>query len=223
MMRKICYLSFFALVMSSAYGQFTESFVEGFIIDQYGGKYNGYMRISRYKKFNKGVKGQSETLVYRETSKSKKEKLTVNDLSAFKMGEDSFLILKNFQLPLDETKHNKFAKVILKGKDDILCSFEELKLVAGVVQLNNYVAKTINHYLIYRKGKFINITEYNFYNEMPLIVSDYKELKDQIETKVFKFKDIDRVAFEYELWRKTGREGREGVWWREKAPSTYQQ
>jgi hypothetical protein len=177
---------------------------EGFIIDQYGQKFNGFLAIMRDKYDPRGE--QSQVLVYKETLKSKKEKLTVNDVKAFQIENDSFLVLKNFRLPAEDIVHNKFAKVILRGEADLLCTFEHMDLVAGIYQPGHaYTTRTYERYLVYRNGIYREITDHNFAMQMPIVIHDYKSLADEIRSGKLTFKMMNEIVKRYEEWRKGGR------------------
>jgi hypothetical protein len=175
---------------------------EGFIIDKYGKKYTGFLAMVRDEYHPMGE--QSQILVYRETLKSKKEKLTVNDVKACQIEQDSFLVLKKFRLPAEDIVHNKFAKVILRNKTDLLCTFEELKLVTGIYSPDHsYITKMIVHYIVFRNDIIMEITDYNFASQMPGVVQGYQALADEIKSGKLTFRDMESIASRYEEWRKS--------------------
>jgi hypothetical protein len=183
---------------------------EGIIINKYGQPYPGVLTLKI------GHKAKPDLLAYRETAQSKKELLTVDDLQAFTIGEDSFLVLRKFKFPLLDTHYDKFIKVVLRGKEDLLCTFTAPKDDPKEIYAFNphtptsggkstVTPKTIKHYITQRKGEFLLITDFNFYHEMPNIVSDYTRLKDQIVSKKLAFEDMEEIIEAYESWRKRGR------------------
>jgi hypothetical protein len=184
---------------------------EGIIIDKYGQRFSGLLTITT------GAKTKPDLLAFRETAKSKKETLTVDDLRAFAIGQDSFLMLRKFKFPLLDTPYDRFVKVVLRGQDDLLCTFraprddpKEVSTYHNPVTLNGvgkttFTPKTITHYITQRKGEFLLITDFNFYHEMPNVVADYTTLKDQIVSKKLTFEDMEGIIEAYESWRKRGR------------------
>jgi hypothetical protein len=179
---------------------------EGIIIDKYGQRFSGFLTI------NTGYKTNPDLLAFRETAKSKKEILTVDDLRAFTIGQDSFLMLRKFKFPLLDTPYDRFVKVVLRGKDDLLCTFRAPKDDGKEVMMptgkKTFTPKTITHYLTQRRGEFLLITDFNFYHEMPNIVADYATLKDQIISKKLTFEDMEGIIEAYESWRSWRKRGR---------------
>lgn len=175
--------------MSEAHSQF----LEGAIVDKYGKAYPGFIKLPvETDHFNS--KTCNQTLVYKETKKSNREQLSVADVRAFKAGADSFLVVKNYSLPLDDITHNVFAKVDLKGPNGILCSFTELKLLAGNPStINTYVTRKETIYLIYRDKQFTPLTDYNFSAEMPALIADHPALSKKILSKELQFEDMEEI------------------------------
>ena len=201
-MRRVILISSLLVIYPLAEAQFKQ----GFIINQYGDQYPGFLKIKKPPLAL--TEDGSKILLYKETKSSKAEEITLNELKAFQIENDSFLIIKNYQIPIEDFKLNGFARVILNGTKNILCTFVEFReskfgapsTTFGTPSTRNF--KKIKHYLLYNKGKFDLITDYNFYNEMPSIVSQNKELKNKIISKKLKFNDIEQIAFEYEQWRR---------------------
>lgn len=174
------------LLLSNLQAQFSK----GVIVDQHGGVYAGYLK-------NPG----REKLVFKESRNGKREVLTVNDLRAFKINQDSFLVLKNYRFPLDDIEQNGFAKVILSGNGGIVCTFNELKVTttgSSISFTTVTTTKIIHHYLIFKKDQVIELTDYNFYYEMPPLISDNETLHQKVVSKQLQFKQIDELALKYE-------------------------
>ncbi|HYF68438.1 MAG TPA: hypothetical protein VD884_09885 [Ohtaekwangia sp.] len=177
-------------------------FSKGVIVDQHGGIYPGYLKLTSAPDHHYPEYTCNEKLLFKETKKGKREVLTVNDLSSFKLGLDTFLILKNYSFPLDNLVHNRFAKVILKGKGGIVCTFDELTLIAGIDSpVHSHIKTEIPHYVIFKNNQVIELTDYNFYYEIPPLISDYENLHQQVVSKQLQFKQIDELALKYEQWR----------------------
>lgn len=159
-------------------------FKKGYVIDNYGEKYTGFISGSG-----------SEYISYKETKTSLKERLTVKDIKAYGAGDKRFIAVKGYQVPLTETVLNSFAKVILGGANN-----QEICLVSVVEYLGpvNGTAiprtKDVDYYLIYRDGKFTLLTDYNFVHEMKSIVADDQRLVQRIVSKELTLKKLNKIA-----------------------------
>jgi hypothetical protein len=190
-----------AVFLIIMYSPCDAQFKKGMVIDQYGATYPGLLKV------NDG----SDILLYKANKRSATEKVTVNELRGFQIENDSFLIVKNYHLLAESVTLNGFAKVILKGDSSILCRFIEFRdpkypstatMTAGpAISIGLSTQTKIIHYLVFRDDRIGLISEYNFYREMPLIVAQCGQLKNEITSKRLKFKDMEEIAAEYEWCR----------------------
>src|ERR687897_643814 len=102
------------ILLSSTKG--ISQFKDGIIIAKDGRSYNGLLNPPERETNHFDSKVCEQKLAFKESKKSKKEHLTVNDIRAFKVDNDSFIVVKDYRFPLDDLVHNVFAEVLMKGK-----------------------------------------------------------------------------------------------------------
>jgi len=190
----VCLLVF----KSAAFAQFKE----GFIIEKDNGRYPGLIKLP-----DDGLPYQD--IIFRETASAKKEVLTYADLKAFVVGLDSFVSIRDYTIPMTEIVHNGFAKIILVGKNEVVAKSKIAEPRHGWVS-NGYghgatrttYDEMVTHYVILRKSGIIELTDYNFYHELPQIIADYPELCQRVIKKELKFEQLELIISNYEHWRR---------------------
>lgn len=159
-------------------------FKKGYVIDNYGEKYSGFISGSG-----------SEYISYRETRTSLKERLTVKDIKAYGVGVKRFIAVKGYRVPLTETLLNSFAKVILSGSNNQeICMVRVVEYFGPANGTAIPRTKDVDYYLIYRDSKFTLLTDYNFVHEMKSIVTDDQRLVQRIVSKELTLKELNKIA-----------------------------
>lgn len=177
-------------------------FKKGVVVDQYGQPYPGLLKNPA-----------TAVLLFIGDGTSRKEKLTPRDIKAFRIEKDSFLVLNEYQVPMQDYKISGFAEVILKAPGGVICTINwYVKWRIEKTDPTTYApppplqtGKTVKHFLLLRDRQFIQITDFNFYREMPLVIADNEPLKNKIVSKKLTFKHMDKIAEEYEQWRNNRR------------------
>jgi hypothetical protein len=188
-------LSYFLFTLPVlAYGQIGEKFEAGFIIDKFGTRYDGFLRLEPGDAKNPGE------LLFKETKKSKKETYGPEYLTAFKIEADSFTVLKNIPLPNKKTIKADFAKVLLVGSGGVLYFQEYLKSRSiGHAAADYNVSEENSRYLVTINGNLTVLTQTNF-KDLASVVADFEDLKARIQNRKVKFSDLPKVVEEYKTF-----------------------
>jgi hypothetical protein len=192
-MRKLI-LYFFIVLPFAGYSQIGEKFEAGFIIDKFGVRYDGFLRLEP------GNAKEAGELLFKESKKSKKETYGPDYLTAFKIETDSFTVLKNIPLPNKKSVKADFAKVVLVGSGGTLYFQEYLKSRSiGHAAADYEVSEANSRYLMSINGKLIVLTQANF-KDLASVVTDFADLKARILNRKVKFSDLPKIIDEYKTF-----------------------
>jgi hypothetical protein len=189
-------LTLFLLLLAPplVHAQIGEKFEPGFIIDKFGARYDGFLRLEPGDAKNPGE------LLFKESRKSKKETYGPEYLTAFKIEADSFTVLKNIPLPNKKTVKADFAKVVLAGSGGTLYFQEYVKSkTIGHAAADYKVTEENSRYLMSVNNKLIVLTHTNF-KDLALVVADFEDLKARIQNRKVKFADLPKVVEEYKTF-----------------------
>jgi hypothetical protein len=178
-----------------AQGQIGEKFEPGFIIDKFGTRYGGFLRLEP------GNGKDPGELLFKESRKSKKESYGPEYVTAFKIEADSFTVLKNIPLPNKKTIKADFAKVMLVGSRGSLYFLEYLKSKStGHAVAEHTISEENSRYLVAINGKLAVLNQNNF-RELATVVADFEDLKTRILNRKMKFSDLPKVIEEYKTFK----------------------
>jgi hypothetical protein len=167
------------------------TFKEGILVDKYSKPYPGWILHQSIDKVR-----------FKESKKSKAEVLGIDEVKAFSIETDSFVTVNHYE-PAADIKFAHFAKVLLRGSSNML-------LVLGiyetyVLQPNPGAAPGSFQTKVYRemllvvdKKKIFPLTKFNFYLEMPSLVSDNDDLVTKINSQELTYSDMERIIRIYE-------------------------
>lgn len=178
-----------------AHSQIGERFDPGFIIDKFGARYDGFLRLEP------GDGTTAGQLLFKESRKSKKDTYGPEYLTAFKIGSDSFAVLKNIPLPNKKTVKADFAKVMLVGSGGALYFQEYLKAKStGHAAADYKISEENSRYLVLINGRLVILTKNNF-KDFATVVSDFEDLKARIQNRKVKFSDLPKLIAEYKAFK----------------------
>lgn len=174
-MKYFHYLLMLILTSSSlnVSGQFNR-FKEGYIIDKSGTKYSGTIKLTE------GVNGEPDYLIFKESDKSDKIKLTKESIRSFVMEKDSFVVVNNYKIPSNKKILSGFAKVLLNTPNGSIC--ELLKHDRLVTPSGSAGNSDKDYYFIIREKNFTLLTNSNFKKEISVVVENNSELKKKINS-----------------------------------------
>jgi hypothetical protein len=185
---------FIVLLIASAsqlQAQSTEKFQDGYIIDKFGEKYSGMIRL------DPGDGKKAAVLTFKESRKGKKETYGPDYVKAFVVASDSFIVLKNIPLAQKKTIPADFARVALVGSGGVLyCIETETQKSNGHAQTEYVVTEEKLKYFLLIKGKLIGLTSRNM-KDFATIVADNDALEKKILTRKIKFDDLQLAIAEY--------------------------
>jgi hypothetical protein len=183
------------VVPSMVVGQIGEKFEPGFIIDKFGARYDGFLRLEP------GDNKKPSELIFKETRKSKKDVYGPDYVTAFKIEKDSFIVVNNVPLPNKKSIKADFVKVVLTGPGGVLYFREFLKKKStGHAAADYKVEEENSGYLALVNGKLVMLSPSN-YRDLAIIVSDFQDLKLRIEKRKIKYADIPKVVEEYQAFK----------------------
>jgi hypothetical protein len=171
--------------------QNTEKFQEGYIIDKFGDKYSGMIRL------DPGDGKKAGVLTFKESRKGKKETYGTDYVRAFVVASDSFTVLKNIPFAQRKIIPSDFARVALVGSGGVLYCIETETLKSSGHAASEYsITEEKLKYFIQLKGKLTGLTQHNM-KDFAAIVADNAELKKKILTRKIKYADIELAITEY--------------------------
>jgi hypothetical protein len=169
-----------------SFGQYKQ----GYIVDKHNQVFPGLLKY-------KGT----DKVGFKESKDSKSEDLGIKDLKAFTIEEDSFITI-DYQDLVSEIRVNCFSKVILKGPTDFLFKEVYREVIEGWSRGEYRRVVTGLIYLVKHNEVIYPITDYNFYVDMPKLISDHDALCKKIRLKEVSFQQIDEIVQEYNIWRR---------------------
>jgi len=167
-------------------GQYSNRYKDGYIIDKYGAKYSGLVKMTE------GANDDPDYLLFKESEKADKIKLEKATLRSFVIEKDSFIVVNNYKVPKKKTVLDGFAKILLKTPNEALCELIQHQRVAG--PSSNAYDDNRDYFFIIRDKNYIVLTNYNFKHEMTAIVEENGELKKKINSGEFTYKDLNKVV-----------------------------
>ena len=165
-------------------------FKEGYYFDKNNNKVAGLLKIVEDGIFSfKYAIGDGSRIVFKENEDAKAKTFSVNDITSFVIGEDSFAIVKNFPVPTMEYTQD-FAKVVEIGRINLYMhsrlfhrGMQSSQQDTWLIEKNRKIG-----YLTKKRFTKIFIEEY---------ISDFPDLVDKINNKVLKYGDLQEVIRTY--------------------------
>lgn len=174
-----------------------ERFRDGYIIDKFGEKYSGLIKIEP------GDGKKPGQLVFKESKKGKKETYGPDYVRSFVVESDSFAVLQNIPLANRKTLSADFARVMLVGSGGVLYSLEtEVLKSSGHATTAYKVAEEKIKYVLDINGKLIGLTQSNM-KDFATIIADDTALHTKVLSRKIKFQDLNLAVEEYKTFSKT--------------------
>jgi hypothetical protein len=187
---------FFLFVMPAAANcQIGEKFGAGFMIDRFGQRFEGFLRLEP------GDGKKTSELIFKENKKGKKESYGPDYLKSCKIESDSFTVIRNIPLANRKILPADIVKVVLTGSGGVLYHQEFVKSKStGHAATDFKIEEESSRYLAGIDGKIIAITASNF-KEFAAVVADYEDLKTRIQTRKVKYSDLPKLIAEYKTFK----------------------
>ncbi len=131
-------------------------------------------------------------ITFKPAPEAKEQKLTVQDISAFVTGQDSFTVKQNFDINDHDHYAKDFVRVVKSG---------EISLYLHYSTVSTQTRKLVLTYLLEKDGELYRMVRpANFNDQLPILIADNKELLNKIKTKEYKFADLQKIIEEYNQW-----------------------
>ncbi len=196
-MKKVFVVILFFTITASLSAQDTERFREGYIIDKFGARYNGLIKLEP------GDGKKSSQLIFKESKKGKRETYGPEYVRTFVAESDSFTILKNIPFAHRKPIAIDFVKVELVGPGGILYLAEtEVLKSSGHATTEFKVQEEKTKYIMSINGKLVPLTANNM-KDFATIVSDHADLKTRILGRKVKLQDMNAAIAEYREFKKS--------------------
>lgn len=196
-MKKLLAIVVFFAVTASLCAQDTERFREGYIVDKFGEKYQGLIKLEP------GDGKKSSQLIFKESKKGKKETYGPDYVRAFVAESDSFTILRNIPFAHRKPITLDFAKVELVTPGGILYFVEtEVMKSSGHATTEFKVQEEKSKYIMSLNGKLVALTSSNM-KDFSTIVADHADLKARILARKVKLQDVNAAIAEYKEFKKS--------------------
>jgi len=169
----------------NVFGQYSNRYKEGYIIDKYGAKYSGLIKITE------GVNEDPDYLIFKESEKADKVRLDKEKLRSFVIEKDSFVVVNKYKIPKKKTILDGFAKALLKTPNASLCELIQRKRV--VSPSSDAYDYDKDYYFIVRDRIFTLLNSYNFKSEMSAVVEDDVALMKRIDSGELKLSDLGQI------------------------------
>lgn len=184
-------------VTGSLFAQDTERFREGYIVDKFGEKYSGLIKLEP------GDGKRSSQLIFKESKKGKKETYGPDYVRAFVTESDSFTILKNIPFAHRKPIAIDFAKVELVTPSGVLYFVEtEVLKSAGHATTEFKVQEEKSKYIMSLNGKLVALTANNM-KDFATIVADHPDMKARILGRKLRFQNLNSAITEYKEFKKS--------------------
>jgi hypothetical protein len=181
------------LILSATYlhAQNTEKFREGYIVDRFGEKYSGMIKL------DPGDGKKSGVITFKEARKGKKETYGPEYVKSFVIESDSFTVLKNIPIAQRKILAADFARVALVGSGGVLYAVEtETQKSLGHASSEYLIDEEKLRYFVNINGKLIVLTKQNM-KDFATIISDNAELKKKVLSRKIKYADLPQAIAEY--------------------------
>jgi hypothetical protein len=176
--------------------QDNERFREGYIIDKFGQKYAGLIRLTP------GDGKKSAKITFKESRKSKPESYGPDYVKAFVMASDSFTVVNNIPIENKKTIAADFALVALKGSGGTLYRVETEVLKSNGHASSSYkLPQEKLKYFMNINGKVVALTARNM-KDFATIIGDHPDLKSRVLKNKIKFEDLESAIEEYKQSKK---------------------
>jgi hypothetical protein len=196
-MRNLLFIILVFAVTGSLFAQDAERFREGYIIDKFGEKYSGLIKLEP------GDGKKSSQLIFKESKKGKKETYGPDYVRAFVAESDSFTILKNIPFAHRKAIALDFVKVELVTPGGVLYLAEtEVMKSAGHATTEFKVQEEKSKYIMSLNGKLVALTANNM-KDFATIVADHADLKARILGRKVKFQNLNAAITEYKEFKKS--------------------
>jgi hypothetical protein len=131
-------------------------------------------------------------ILFKPSPEAKESKLTVQELSAFVITQDSFTVKSDFDINDHDHFDRDFVRVVKSGPISLYLHFSTV---------TTPVRKNVLTYLVEKDGELYRMVRpANFNDQIPLLISDYKELLKKVKSKEYRFEDLQIIIAEYNQW-----------------------
>lgn len=178
-------------LISNAQSVLGDRLKPGFIIDRFGDKYEGLLKLEP------GNDKKSGELIFKENKKGRKEVYKPAYIKSFVIETDSFATLKNFPIAKQKNREADFAKVEMVGPGGVVYSVEYTVAKSSGHAATEYVIDQENvKFFIKVNNKLSPLSHTNF-KDVAIIVADNQYLKTRIVSKKLKYADLRKVIDTY--------------------------
>ncbi|MGV3541233.1 MAG: hypothetical protein ACO1OQ_15565 [Rufibacter sp.] len=119
-------------------------------------------------------------------------RLTVQEISSFVIGQDSFVVKQNFDINNHDHYTQDFMRVVKSGR---------LSLYLHYSTIYTRLRKNILTYFVEKDGELYRMSRpENFTEQFPFLITDNKALLHKVKNKEYKFSDLQTAIDEYNQW-----------------------
>ena len=191
-MKKLLVLFSFLLSGTSVFAQVYQvrgSFTPGHYYTKDGQCVAGLIRHLYGAQTGQGPANQIE---FKPAGNSKAVSLTTKDVKAFVVGQDSFMVQKDFDINQFDHYQEDFMRVVKSGALSLYLHYSTTSFPTRQLILT---------YLVEKEGEFYRMVRpKNFSEQINLLIADNKELLQKVKNKEYTFEDLQVLIDEYNLW-----------------------
>jgi uncharacterized beta-barrel protein YwiB (DUF1934 family) len=185
-MKSILFCFVFILFFESLFAQ---TYTQGAYYTHEGQRIEGLIQHNYFARFSDGP---DNYINFKETSDSKKKKLTTKEVKSFVIGSDSFVIIKHFTINSFAYYEEDFVKIIKTGNLNLYLHYSTGGSGNTFFLVSNYILEKDAKLVVMRKRSFKD----NYKN----LFGDDVDLVKKIEDKSLTYKDLDVIVDEYNNW-----------------------
>ncbi|WP_066835999.1 hypothetical protein [Rufibacter ruber] len=164
------------------------TYLAGHYYDRSGQRVDGLLSHA----FTQPVKGAPANYLYfKPTPEAKEQKLTVQEVQAFVIGQDSFTVKRDFSINNHDQLPEDFMRVVKSGP---------LSYYLHYATANTPRRRNVLTHFVEKEGELYRMAiPKNFNEQIMALVSDNKVILKKVKSKEYQFKDLQLLIDEYNL------------------------